>query len=164
MKKILVSMVCAGFLFIASCGGGGGTSPEQAAENSGEAFMSIVVYCLGDFGLEADAGGYLVAKQVAQTCDCPGGGTATLSADETTVTADNCTSSNGLSFSGTLTIDDTGVVNGTMAPFGQCSNVTANNADFLTGNCSGSITGTCEGETATCSVTQGSGDECDINC
>jgi hypothetical protein len=164
MRKLGVLVVALSLTLFASCGGGGGTSPEQAAENSGEAFMSIVVYCLGDFGLEADANGYLVAKQAAQTCDCPGGGTATLSEDETTVTADDCRSANGYSFSGTLTIDDTGVVNGTLAPFGQCSSVTANNADFLSGECSGSITGTCEGETATCSITQGSGDECDINC
>jgi hypothetical protein len=164
MKRLSVLVMIVSISFFAACGGGGGTSPEQAAENSADAFISIVEFCLGDFGLEAGADGYLVVKQVAETCNCPGGGTATISGDLSTVTADNCTSASGYSFSGTLTIDDQGVINGTMAPFGQCSNVTANNADFISGNCSGTITGTCEGETATCTVVDGGGDVCDVNC
>ena len=163
-KRVLVLVMFVGFIFTAACGGGGGTSPEAAAEHSADAFISIVEFCLGDFGLEANASGYLVSKQAAETCNCPGGGTATIDANLTTVTADDCTSSNGYSFSGTLTIDDQGVVNGTMTPFGQCSTVTANNADFISGACSGTISGTCEGESATCTIDQGSGDECDVNC
>jgi hypothetical protein len=163
-KKIMILAMCLGLVFSAACGSGssGGDTPEQAAENSYLAFVSIVEYCLGDFGLEADANGYLVVKQVAETCDCPGGGTATLSADMTTVTAENCRSAGGLNFDGSVTLDDAGLVNGTMTPFGECSSLTANNVGTMT--CTGTVTGTCEGETATCTVVDGTGDECDVNC
>jgi len=162
-KRMMVLAMCLGLVFSAACGSGsGGSSAAQAAENSGLALVSIVEFCLGDFGLEADVNGYLVVKQAAETCNCPGGGTATISGDLSTVTADDCRSSGGLSFSGTLTMDDTGLINGTLTPFGQCSTATANNVGSTT--CTGNITGTCAGETVTCTVVDGSDDDCDVNC
>ena len=163
-KRIAVLAMCLGLVFSAACGSGssGGDTPEQAAENSYLAFASIVEYCLGDFGLEADVNGYLAVKQVAQTCDCPGGGTASIDAGLTTVTADNCRSAGGLNFNGSVTIDDAGNVNGTMTPFGECSTVTATNVGTTT--CQGTVTGTCSGESATCTVVDGGGDDCDVNC
>ncbi len=162
-KRIMVLAMCLGLVFSAACGSGSGdSSAAQAAENSGLAFGSIVEFCLGSFGLEADVNGYLVVKQVAETCDCPGGGTATISGDLSTITADNCKSSGGLNFDGTLTMDDAGLINGTMTPFGQCSTATANNIGST--SCTGTVTGTCAGETVGCTVVDGSGDECDVNC
>jgi hypothetical protein len=162
MKKLSVLVMIVGIGFFAACGDGGGSNPEQAAQNSYNAMVSIIDFCLGGLNLEANADGYLVSKQAAQTCDCPGGGTLSVDANVETITADGCKASNGLEFDGSVTINDQGLVNGTMSPFGDCSTVTATNVG--TDTCEGTVSGTCDGDTATCTVTDGSGDECDVNC
>jgi len=166
MKRLGILVVVLSLTFFAACGGSGGSSgdtSEQAAEASEAsylAFVSIIEDCLEDFGLEADADGYLVAKQTATTCNCPGGGYASIADDLTTVTATECKSSGGLSFSGAVMLSDAGLINGTIAPFGECSSLTVNNVGTTT--CEGTVTGTCAGESVTCTVS-GTGD-CDISC
>ena len=161
-ERIMVLVMCLGLVSFAACGGSSSSNPEQAAENSYLAMVDIVEYCLGDFGLEADAVGYLVAKQAAETCNCPGGGTLSISDDLSTITAANCKSSGGDNFNGSVTIDDAGLVNGTMTPFGECSTVSANNVG--TQSCTGTLTGTCASVGITCTVTDGTGDDCDVTC
>jgi hypothetical protein len=113
--------------------------------------------------------------QTAWTCSCPGGGTARVRASENmyafSLTFDDCTSSNGLSFNGTMdgvteeTTDSEGfdnnherrVITYDLAEFGNCINVEGTVAvvsDLAEGTdeCSGTLNANCNGEAVSCEL------------
>jgi hypothetical protein len=155
MTRFMVGMCFVCLVFgMTSCGssssGGGSDTAKAAAEDSFDGFGEV----LDSDDVEACWIG------TATSCDCPGGGTLEVDADDgIAVTMDGCTSSDGLVYSGTLTMDDDYVINGNMAQFGECSNVTASN---ISGDdCTGSSSGTCAGESYTCNLTSDGDDGCD---
>ena len=149
MKKIMVMVMCAGLFFVVACGGsssggGGGaaaTEAEAAFNDLAQQVETCIAPIIGGQVIVYDE--YGVEKQLAQQCDCDGGGSMTLTASEDlttlTVTLDNCVTASGESYSGTATSTDGGAtVTGTLQPFGQCASGTATNV-AITGACAGSV-------------------------
>ena len=170
MKKILVGMMCAGFLFVAACGSSSSTPPnpaaEQEAEDSFDDFGTEMEACLGGL-LNAQTLG--VEKSESITCDCTGGSgtiTGTISDDEQTITlvADQCETAEGRTYDGELSSTDGGTtINGNMDSFGECSSATATGirTDEV---CAGTVSVTCPAGTVTCTVVDGAEEDCDLNC
>ena len=157
MKKMRW-MALVGVLFLASCGGGGGESPgEAAAEASVDAFLSIMMS-----DNLADCVDCVVGT--SPTCNCPGGGNITLDATCSNITVNNCKSSDGKNFNGTITTDGD-VLNVNLTSFGECSNMEGSNIPLF-GDCSGTVSGSCAGETITCDVVDDPDDpdDCDLEC
>lgn len=183
MKKTIVVMLCAMALACSACGGGsdgggGGDAAEQAAQASYEAFGTILESCIPqaqviDLELEpAFPGGWAIkgsvdfgVGKVVQDCTCPGGGTLTLDTDNFALTATQCKSTSGLTYTGTLSSPDGGqTIEGTMSQFGECSNMTADGVG--TDACTGTVSGTCAGVTTTCTVSDpaAGATECVVTC
>lgn len=179
MKKVLVGMMCAGLLFAAACGGGGGgtTPADDEAEASFDDFAVQIELCLqqmmgaqvvkptfADLVKEIEMD---VTKQTTGSCDCVNGGTIDyiISDDlqQITVTIDNCVTAENNTYSGGVSSTDGGeTINGSLQPFGECSSGTASN---ISGdNCTGQVAATCPSGTVSCSVVDGEGDDCDLDC
>lgn len=174
MKKTMAIAMCAGLLFVAACGGsssgGGGGAAADEAEAAFNDLAAQVEACLQPYlgGQVIVYDEYGLQKQLAESCDCAGGGTIALSASQDlttlTVTLDNCVTASGESYSGQATSTDGGAtINGSLQPFGQCASGTATNV-AITGACAGSVSANCDSGSVTCSVVDGSGDECDFSC
>lgn len=154
MRNFISTIVCiSAVVFFASCGGsssssGGSSTAEQAAETSLDGFVAILN--------DDDVTPCLTGQRT--TCDCPNGGTVTVDLNAGTMTLDGCTSSDDLVYTGELTTDDGETIDGTMTTFGECSNLTATNAQL--DGCGGTASGTCGGETYTCNMT-GADEDCD---
>lgn len=174
MRKIKVFAVIASIAFLVACGGsgGGGSTADQQAEASAEAFLGIMEYCgIVDVGAELDAGvsEKELSKQVTE-CACPNGGTMDINAgvDTIVLTATNCRSADGQNFDGDVIIDNnTGGASVDMDAFGNdCSSVEAPNLNIDEGSCGGTLTATCNAGTATCTIVepQTQGEGCDVQC
>jgi hypothetical protein len=165
MKRIAFFAVFA--LTLAGCGGGdgggGGTTPEQAVEDSFEAFGEIIESCIPQaqvLGAELEAAfpGIPVMKgeqsfeagKAVETCNCPGGGTATVDTTLFTLTATGCSSTEGEVFTGTMSLSAQGNINANFTQFGECTNATGTN--IVMDGCGGTISGTCAGANVTCTV------------
>ncbi|MFH1652943.1 MAG: hypothetical protein ABIE74_02705 [Pseudomonadota bacterium] len=146
--------VLAAFCLFLSCGSSGtGTTGQQAAENSMDAFIALL---FTDAVTPCTDG-------LAANCNCPGSGT--VSGTDTQYTFANCTDTSGNNFNGTITLDQVNdTVSANFPTFDQCTNVTAQN---IPGNdaadCAGTITGTCASETVTCTLVDDGEGGCDCN-
>lgn len=158
MKKISVLMMAIVLVVFGacamSCGGSSGSSTpsaaaEQAAENSLDAFVTLIT----------SAAVLPCMTGEAENCDCPGGGSITTTA--TTLTMDNCIAASGDTYDGSISSEDGETFDGNMSQFGECTNMTA--SSVVSDACSGTITGTCASETYTCTLTDGSNDDCDCS-
>jgi len=162
MKKKILGLVCLA-AFVASCGSSGGSSgnAEQAAENSIQGFVNALLTpdCLA-----------LLDTGTAGTCNCSGGGTVTVAVaaaasssakDTVTAVAASCVDdASGLTYNGTVTIDDvTGAATASFTTFGECSGVSGNLQDVGEA-CSGQLSGSCAGSTYTCTLEDGPDEEC----
>ena len=174
MKKILVMMVCAGFLFVAACGGssdgGDGGAAGTEAETAFDDFAAQVATCLAPyFGGQVvvyDEAGF--EKQLAESCSCDGSGTMELSASEDlstlTVTVNNCVTLSGALYNGSATSTDGGnTINGSLDKFGICASGTATGVK-TDGTCAGTVTANCDSGSVTCTVVDAAGDECGFSC
>ena len=163
MRKIfMVGGLCAG-LALVSCGGsngdGGNSTPQQAANNS--------IVALGNI---FDALGNCTFSGTPPSCDCSGGGSFSMSDPSVfnstakavaTMTVTNCTDEvTGLTFTGTLSGDsESGDTTLNFTQFGECTNLSGTSALSDT-SCSGTFAITCSGQTYTCILTAGEGDDC----
>lgn len=159
MKKLYISTVLLSMLAMTACGSSssGGSTAVQLANNAITALDNIT-------------DNWTCTDTTFTTCECPGGGnvvfsgiidtTASVAKATQTATVNNCTdSASGLSFEGTMTVDeDTGEGTLDFSTFGQCSNFDGT-MDVNGDTCGGTATGTCSGEALTCNWTA-SGDEC----
>jgi hypothetical protein len=99
----------------------------------------------------------------ADECNCDGGGTITVDKNEN-FTLNGCIGSSGQVFSGTITPGSNETYNATMSAFGNCTDVSWNNAK-LDQACSGEASGTCAGESWTCSLSlDSSSGVCNASC
>lgn len=175
MKKLLVIIGIAAMLTACggSDGGGGGGTAEQQAETSFDDFSQQLVTCLTNAGLGTAASVDTtntvdVWKDQTVTCNCDGGGTIVVVASDdfqdVTLTASQCTTTSGNVYTGAMTSTDGGTtMNGTMSPFGECSNGTATNINGE--NCTGSISLQCPAGPVNCNVVDSTTpDECDLSC
>jgi len=157
MKKTCILMALLGVFALSSCSGNS-FSAVHYANDAINAINNIT-------------DNWTCTSTTFTTCTCPGGGTAVFSGiydttaaitnkAEQTVTLNGCTdSSSGLSFTGTMSIEDTtgaGTVN--FSTFGQCSDFQGT-FDVSGDTCSGTATGTCQGKELTCNWTE-SGESC----
>lgn len=158
MKKLYVALVLLSMCAFSACSGGSGWNATELANNAIAALNNIT-------------DNWTCTTTTFTTCECPGGGTAVFSGPydpnasitnkaTQTVTVTDCTdSASGLSFTGTMSIDDqTGEGTVDFSTFGQCSNFQGT-FDVSGTSCGGSATGTCQGQDLTCNWTA-SGDEC----
>jgi len=179
MKKIAVLMMCLGLVFFAACGGGGGgsTPAGDEAETAFDDFAAQIEQCLQQvlgaqtvkptFKDLVDAVYVDTTKQTTGSCNCTNGGTIDyiISDDfqELTVTIDNCVTAENNTYNGGASSTDGGeTVNATLQPFGECSSGTASNVNGA--NCTGSVSATCPSGTVSCSVVDGTNDDCDLDC
>ncbi len=163
IQKFIVGMFVVCLIFgVAACGssssddsgggGGGGGGSSTAKTEAEDAIQGFVDEAIDGSDMAACWAG------TATTCDCSGGGTATVATtdEEVALTLNDCTTADGLVYTGTLTITFSGedfTVNGTMTQFGECTDVTSSGVSSA--DCSGSFSGTCGGETYTCNLTEG---------
>lgn len=158
MKKSCILIFMLSIFALSSCGDSAGFSAVQLANDAIAAINNIT-------------NNWTCTTTTFTTCECPGGGTAVFSGPynpnqaitnkaEQTVTITDCIDSeSGLSFTGTMSVDDiTGEGTVDFTTFGQCSDFQGD-LDVTGDTCSGSATGTCQGQDLTCNWTM-SGDEC----
>lgn len=133
----------------------GGLTPAQEARLAGTAITEIVAACTASFN-------------EGQECDCPGGGTATLNQETSTVTMNACSTSGGTTFAGTAGYNDDNTMDLDFTQFGSCTSATGDSVrtDPLE-SCAGQMTAICSGTEVTCSFsppTAESATICAITC
>ena len=167
MKKWGLMMMAVMALTACGSSGGGGETPEQAAENSLKGIANVI-QALGDFSTCTQAGATF-------TCPCSGGGTISVTAEGLALadlakaiyngTLTNCQDTEtGLTYNGTLSLNDTtGAITFDFSTFGECSNVDGSGTVPMTEavECSGTVTGTCAGGLYTCTLITGTGGDCE---
>jgi len=154
MKKLNWLIVLVALITLAACGsssgGGGGGTAEEQAEASMDDFGDLMGDCL---------------DSEVNPCECPGGGTMAIDETTGTMTALNCVSSAGKTYSGVIASSDGGeTLDGTLAPFGDCSTATASGVG--TDTCEGTFDVVCPAGSLSCDVIDdpdGEG-ECDLEC
>jgi hypothetical protein len=166
MKKLTWLVVLVGVVGIAACGGSGGGGSSQAAKDAAEAAAEA-------FGTLFDSADLQPCFNTPpQQCNCPGGGTVstTVSATTTlTATFNNCKTTSGKIYTGTVTGDQAGTeLSVNMSVFGDCTNTTGSGPGPGSTQCGGSVSGLCLGEQVSCSWSevqqQGGEMSCDISC
>lgn len=110
-----------------------GTTPQQAVDTSGDAFGVV---------------NEELAECQTNPCNCSGGGTVDVGADDLTF---NACVVNGETFNGTITQTGPDTVNMNFQTFGQCTGINGTVDGMIADtNCSGQLSGTCAGQAITC--------------
>jgi len=168
MRKLAVLTMLLCLAALAGCDSSGGGTPTCSgaplvqAETSGDQFIALINECISNPLAQ------VVAKAQTTVCECPGGGDVTADEETGVATLNNCKTTDGFTFSGTMLFDTvTGEATVNLSTFACCTNVTGQNIliDQASVGCAGVITGTCGGEQVTCTVQNPStGDVCDYFC
>lgn len=177
LSVVLVAALAA----MAACGGKGNTSSDSPSfsisNNSSSLSQAVTEFAdaMPTLDESIDDTCETDEPQTAWTCLCPGGGSVMVRASENmyafSLSFDNCASSNGLAFNGTMdgiteeTADSEGfdanherkVITYELAEFGNCINVGGTVvvvSDLAEGNdeCLGTLNATCNGEAVSCEL------------